>query len=64
MGLPEVNVGGGSGSGIVRFTVGDHGSILSPKASPEATLEMQAETAEFLVTNGNSLPVVDASVVQ
>jgi len=64
MGLPDVTVGGGSDSGIVRFTAGDHGSILSPQASLEATLEMQAETAEFLITNGASLPVVDASVVQ
>jgi len=64
MGLPDVTVGGGSDSGIVRFTAGDHGSILSPQASLEATLEMQAETAEFLITNGASLPVVDGSVVQ
>ncbi len=64
MGLPAVTVGGGSGSGIVRFTAGDHGSILSPQASLEATVEMQTETATFLVTNGDSLPVADGSPVQ
>ena len=64
MGLPAVTVGGGTGSGIVRFTAGDHGSILSPQASLEATIEMQTETATFLVTNGDSLPVADGSPVQ
>jgi dienelactone hydrolase len=64
MKLPDVTVPGGTGSGIVRFTAGDHGSILSPEASPEATVEMQTETAVFLKTNGKNLPVTDSGVVQ
>jgi len=64
MGLPAVTVGGGSGSGIVRFTAGDHGSILSPQASLEATIEMQIETAKFLASNGDSLPVAAGSPVK
>jgi len=64
MGLPDVTVPGGAGSGLVRFTAGDHGSILSPQASLEATVEMQTETATFLVTNGDSLPVAADSPVQ
>jgi len=65
MGLPNVTVPGtNNSSGIVRFTAGEHGSILNPKASPESTREMQAETAMFLSTNGRSLPVTAGSPVQ
>jgi pimeloyl-ACP methyl ester carboxylesterase len=65
MHLPNVTVPGTSNSsGIVRFTAGEHGSILNPKASPESTREMQAETAMFLSTNGRSLPVAAGSPVQ
>jgi hypothetical protein len=64
MSLPAVTVPGGTGSGIVRFTAGDHSSILRPTASLEATIEMQTETATFLATNGAKLPVAAGSPVQ
>ncbi len=64
MGLPAVSVPGGTGSGIVRFTAGDHSSFLLPDASPEATDEMHAETAAFLRSNGTELPVAAGSPVQ
>jgi pimeloyl-ACP methyl ester carboxylesterase len=41
----------------VRFTVGDHGSILSPVASPAATQEIQRQIANFLASQGSCLPV-------
>ncbi|WP_348672969.1 hypothetical protein [uncultured Abyssibacter sp.] len=42
---------------VVRFTEGDHGSILDPSASPDATTEMQTEMALFLIYGGACLPV-------
>ena len=47
----------------VRFTAGDHGSILDPTASAAATVEMQRETAGFAASGGVLLPIVDASVI-
>ncbi len=41
----------------VRFTVGDHGSILSPAASPAATQEIQRQIANFLGSEGTCLPI-------
>ena len=42
---------------VVRFTAGDHGSILSPTASLAATQEMQRETVNFLASGGTCLPI-------
>lgn len=42
---------------VVRFTAGDHGSILSPTASMDATVEMQRETVNFLASGGTCLPI-------
>lgn len=51
---PSYNTGGGY---VVRFTAGDHGSILSPTASAAATVEMQRETVNFLASGGACLPI-------
>lgn len=48
----------------VRFTAGDHGSLLSPAASPAATAEMQGQMAAFQATAGTTLNVVNTDVVQ
>ena len=53
-----------SGSALVRFIAGDHGSILSPAASPEAFTEMQTQTATFAATGGTQIVINDPSVVQ
>ncbi|MCB1582621.1 MAG: Ig-like domain-containing protein [Xanthomonadales bacterium] len=50
--------------GAVRFTAGDHGSILSPATSPAATAEMQQQMAAFHISGGTAVNVVDDSVVQ
>ena len=42
---PVQNAGGFRA--FVNFLVGDHGSIISPAASPAATQEMQAESITF-----------------
>ncbi|WP_238388373.1 hypothetical protein [Sinimarinibacterium sp. NLF-5-8] len=41
----------------VRFNQGDHGSILSPAANPLVTCEMQTQTATFLASGGQQLPI-------
>jgi hypothetical protein len=53
----NVLVGAAARSNVVRFAQGDHGSILSPAASAEATTEMQKLTASFLRSNGTCLPI-------
>jgi len=50
--------------GIVRFTAGDHGSLLSPAASLPAFFEMQSQMATFMGSFGTVLQVSDATVVQ
>ncbi len=48
----------------VRFTEGDHGSLLSPAASPAATAEMQGQMAAFQATGGTTLNVTNTDVIQ
>lgn len=50
--------------GAVRFTEGDHGSLLSPVASLAATQEMQRQLAAFQATMGTTVNITDTSVVQ
>ncbi len=47
-----------------RFIKGDHGSLLSPAASPAATAEMQTEMASFISSGGAAVLVVDPSVIR
>lgn len=46
------------GSGLVRFTAGGHGSVLSPVPSLAATLEMQQQTASFFVSTLLGQPTI------
>ncbi|VAW44023.1 Lipase-like protein, partial [hydrothermal vent metagenome] len=48
----------------VRFTEGDHSSLLSPAASAAATVEMQTQMAAFQATGGTTLNVTNTDVVQ
>lgn len=50
--------------GAVRFTAGDHTSLILPLSSPAATFEMQAMTSEFFSTNGQMVTVINGSIVQ
>jgi pimeloyl-ACP methyl ester carboxylesterase len=50
--------------GAVRFTQGDHGSLLSPVASPAATAEMQGEMASLLVSQGAAVQISNPSVIR
>jgi len=67
MGLPGISSTVSDANGVkvaVRFTAGDHGSILSPVASVAATVEMQAQMASMVATGGTTVVVTDTSVVQ
>jgi dienelactone hydrolase len=48
----------------LRFTAGGHSSILSPAVSPTATTVMQTAMATFLATDGGTVAVSDASVLE
>jgi pimeloyl-ACP methyl ester carboxylesterase len=50
--------------GVVRFTAGEHGSLLSPTLSAATTAEMQREMASFIVSGGTTVQVTDTSVVR
>lgn len=50
--------------GAVRFTAGNHGSLLDPSASPAVTAEMQRQAASFFVSNGTAVQVTDTSVIR
>src|SRR5690606_25389009 len=53
MGLPLVISCGASGTnGVVRFTSGDHASLLRPTADPLVTGVMQKQLAAFVASNG------------
>lgn len=50
--------------GVVRFIQGDHGSLLSPAASPRATAEMQRQMASMIASGGTQVSITDTSVVR
>ena len=53
LGLPLVTECGASGtSGVVRFTSGDHSSLLNPAADALVTGVMQKQMATFIVSGG------------
>lgn len=64
MGLTKVTVTSPVNRGYVNFIVGDHGSILSPAASPAATAEMQTETLAFAASIAAGITITNPAVVQ
>ena len=50
--------------GVVRFTQGEHGSLLDPTSSRPVTVEMQTEMASFLVSGGQAVQIADPSVIR
>lgn len=50
--------------GVVRFTKGDHGSLLSPAVSAAATVEMQTEMASMVASGGTAVTVSNTSVIK
>lgn len=67
LGLSTITATAQSATGIrgaVRFTAGDHGSLLSPAASAAATTEMQTQMASMIVSNGQAVQVTNTSVIR
>lgn len=50
--------------GIIRFTEGDHGSILSPAASLETTMGMQQAVVSFAATNGTAVQIANDTTIK
>ena len=50
--------------GVVRFTQGEHGSLLDPTSSPAVTVEMQTEMANMIGSGGRFVPITNPSVVK
>lgn len=48
----------------IRFTAGDHSSILDPTTNSTVTTVMQTATATFLASDGLSVSISDTSVVE
>ena len=49
--------------GVVRFTAGEHASLISPTA-PAVTAEMQGQMASLLVSGGAAVLIQDTSVIR
>lgn len=67
MGLTPMDssiVGTNAADGWIRFTAGDHASLLSPVADATVTTVMQGAMAMFLATDGTTVSVSDTSVVK
>ena len=74
LGLEAVAASTTGSSALVRFSRGDHSSLLRPGAPEGAdeatqaaalavTVEMQTQTATFAASGGQSLPITDSSVI-
>ncbi len=67
LGLPTITASTQAATGVrgaVRFTAGDHGSLLSPTASAAATVEMQGQMASLIVSAGQAVQVTNTSVIR
>jgi hypothetical protein len=50
--------------GAIRFTQGDHGSLLSPAANAAATAEMQGQMASMIASGGVQVRVTNSGVIR
>lgn len=51
-------------SAIVKFTAGNHRTLLDPAASLAATAEMQAQTAAFAAASGAVIRITNSDVIE
>jgi dienelactone hydrolase len=54
---------GGAGDYLIRYTAGDHASLLSPDASAAATSEMQTNAASFIASDGTTVQFAGTGTV-
>lgn len=52
-----------AGDYLIRYTAGDHASLLLPDASAEATTEMQTNVTSFIASDGTSVTFAGTSTV-
>ncbi len=67
MGLTTITQTTQSATGIksvVRFTKGDHGSLLNPANNAAATVEMQTQMGSMIASGGAAVQVTNASVIR
>jgi pimeloyl-ACP methyl ester carboxylesterase len=50
--------------GAVRFTQGEHGSLLDPTSSAAVTVEMQGEMASMIASGGRAVLITNPSVIR
>ncbi len=62
LGLTQITATSSTG-GLVKFSAGDHSSIINPATSLAATVEMQTQVATFAATQGTVLPITDSTVI-
>ncbi len=48
---------------VVKFTQGEHGSLLSPDV-PQVTVEMQSQMAAWVISGGTTLNINNSDVIQ
>ena len=63
LGLQQIDATSSTG-GLVRFSAGNHGSILDPTEAPAVTVEMQTQTASFAASQGTVLPITDSTSIE
>lgn len=64
MGLTSVSSSTSNVDGAVRFTAGEHASLLRTNASLATTTEMQKQMAAFIASQGTQIVVTDTTVVK
>jgi hypothetical protein len=67
LGLPAITATTQAANGVrgaVRFTRGDHGSLLSPAASPAGDAEMQGQMASLIRLGRHRRVVTNTSVIR
>ncbi|VAW89586.1 Lipase-like protein [hydrothermal vent metagenome] len=60
----STDASGGQKLAQIRFTAGDHASLLDPTENATATTVMQGAAATFLATGGLTVSISDTSVVE
>jgi hypothetical protein len=53
----------GTNGGYVPFSQGIHNSLLDPGPSPQTTFELQRQIADFFLSDGASIVIIDGTVI-
>ena len=67
MELDQINTSQTGGSNFqvsVKYTAGEHSSLLDQTPAPNVTAQIQWQMAVFIGTGGSTVPVTDGSIIQ